>query len=69
MKRKYLHVEVMNGILYVYADDKAWGAKTLSLEQMDNECMIGNLSDLWGTHRGGKHLKIHVKVPLKDFGY
>ncbi len=37
--RKYLHVELLNGALFVYVDDKKRG-ELYKLEDLDNECMI-----------------------------
>jgi len=55
-KRKYIHVEVIDRTLYIYADDTSWGGKTLTLKDMDIKCEVSEQ---------GK--KIHVKIPLEDF--
>jgi len=43
MKRKYLHIEIIDGELYIYADNKLHGAKTFTLEDIDSECNVGSV--------------------------
>ena len=46
MKRKYLHIETIDGSLYVYADDKRHsGDKLVTLDEMDDECDMGETKD------------------------
>jgi hypothetical protein len=56
MKRKYLHVEITDGVLYIYADDRSHGGKPFSLNEMDNQCDAGMVEE-----------GLHIKIPLKDF--
>ena len=67
MKRKYLHVEIIRNRLYIYSDNKSSRGKTLRLKDMDKECGVGEIYDLYGIYNGGKGLHIHKKIPLKDF--
>jgi len=56
MKRKYLHIEIRDGSLYVFSDDKTWKGKKLTLEDMDTEC---NITDT--------NKRVHFYIPLEDF--
>ena len=40
IKRKFLHIELMDGQLYVYAADEQFGAKEITLNQIDEECRM-----------------------------
>lgn len=40
MKRKFLHIEIIDGQLYVYAADLPFDAKEYTREEIDNECKI-----------------------------
>ena len=39
MKRKYIHIELIDGSLYIYSDNKKRGSK-LTLQDMDTECLV-----------------------------
>lgn len=41
MRRKYLHIEISNGGLYVYSDDEKYKDHTIiCLADLDNECNL-----------------------------
>lgn len=56
LKKKYLHIELSNGNLSVFADDKSWGDETFTLDMMDRECLVNSDKPY-----------IKIKIPLKDF--
>lgn len=46
MKRKYLHVEILDGTLHIYSDDRRWrGDKLTTLEELDYECAVGEVDE------------------------
>lgn len=46
MKRKYLHVEILDGTLHIYSDDKRCrGDKLTTLEELDYECAVGESNE------------------------
>lgn len=53
--RKYLHVEILDGGLFVYIDDKKRG-QTYTLEDLDEECNI--------TYDLSKNL--NITIPIKS---
>lgn len=59
LKKKYLHIELDHGNFYIFATNDVHRSKIVTLEQMNNECLIfdciHNLS------------KFKIKIPLKDF--
>lgn len=57
VKRKYLHVEINFGRLYVYADSTAWDkSKEVRLSELDRECDVGS----------ARSVK-HIRIPIEDF--
>jgi hypothetical protein len=62
LKRKYLHVEVFDGRLYIYASNESFGGETMTLAEMGVECQVARLSD-----KLGRIENIHKKIPLKNF--
>jgi hypothetical protein len=54
LKRKYLHIETINGDLFVYADDKSHRGTIISLDDMDDEC---NMSET----KKNKHFVISLE--------
>lgn len=61
LKRKYIHILIQYGQLYVYADDSKHGQK-ISLDEIDNECLIGEIE-----HRKDKKKVFDICLNLKDF--
>lgn len=58
MKRKYLHIQIIQGSLHVYADDKRWaGDRLVTLEEMDSECNMHAIEE-------GDVL---LSIPLNEF--
>ena len=58
-KRKYLYVEIDRGALYIYGSDMLHKrSQTLTLDMLDNECMIAEFT--------GKSTKVRVKIPVKE---
>lgn len=52
-KAKYLHIEChRDGSFFVYADNKTWGQKQVTLAQMNEECRM---------------TESQICIPLKDF--
>lgn len=45
MKAKYLHIEVIDGDLYVYQDEKIRGGRVVSKADMDYECWMGQAKE------------------------
>jgi len=59
MKRKYLHVEMSDGSLFVFADNKQRydeGYEAVTLEAMDMECRVSNVDEDY-----------KCTIPLKGF--
>ena len=57
LKRKYLHIEIMSGVLYIYAPtNRVCGGKKVTLAQIDQDCAIG-----------GSRANRHVVIDLEDF--
>jgi len=62
MKSKYLQIEIVQGRLYIYVDDKDWvNSNTITRKQIDDECEIAEIPI------ADKDFHLHVKIPLKEF--
>jgi len=57
MKRKYLYIEINEGDLYVYADDRKWRGKLVKLSDMDSDAWIMSL----------RKKKKRFRIPLSEF--
>ena len=59
--RKYLHIEIKNGALFVYADNTSNRSETYTLEDLGRECMIDDISCCPEVVKN-----ISIKIPIKD---
>ncbi len=59
LKRKFLHIEISDGNLYVFADDKEWpNEEVYRLSDLDSECNTGEIPCC--------QVK-KLRIPLDDF--
>ena len=57
MKRQYLHVQIIDGSLHIYADDKRWPKdKLITLDDMDSECNMADVDE-----------EICFTIPINEF--
>ena len=53
-KRKYIHVQLIDGNLFIYADDNLRGQK-ITFKELDNECLVAE-----------GQLNFSCSIPTKD---
>lgn len=54
-KRRYIHIERTDGCLYIYSDNNRWGHRVVTLQEMDEECLMS----------GSDNFKLAIR--LEDF--
>lgn len=56
---QYFHVEIIEGILYVYIDGKPRDGKVVASQELGNDCDMGKV-------RNGKHIAVLIDIKKQN---